>query len=302
MIGSSNKRAEISILCLVVLAIFSLPALLRSYSSSSTKAANNKRSITEIFESTKTDKLSRHHYERYYESWLAPFRSKHGLIMAEIGAEQGRSLKAWAEYFDFPKRIVGVAYGESSQGVESVGEGYASAGVVELSILRGDQSKKETMDKLCSMGPFDIIIDDGSHVPKHMIFSFFSLFKNCLQPGGLYVIEDLETNYWNEETSIFGYKMQGTGFVTSPEYNAVEKMKQFIDILARFELQSPELSIMDGDDEICSIEFGMNILVVKKCARGTMRVWPEQLPQSRVNVESRDKFVAEAKKTNPSIE
>jgi hypothetical protein len=220
------------------------------------------------------------------------------LKLAEIGAEQGKSLKAWAEYFDHPQKIVGVAYGESANGVEQV-EGYAG---VELSILRGDQSKKETMDKLCAMGPFDIIIDDGSHVPKHMIFSFFSLFKNCLNPGGLFVIEDLETNYWNVEWPSFGYKLEGTGFGTSPANNAVEKMKQFIDILARYQLHSPDLSIMDGDEAICSIEFGMNILVVKKCTKEAMRVRPGRLPKSRVDVETRDKFVAEAKKTNPSIE
>jgi hypothetical protein len=257
-----------------------------------------KRSITEIFIEQKTDKHWRHYYDRYYEGWFAPFRSKKDLMMAEIGAEQGYSLKSWAEYFDHPKRIIGVAYGESAAGVERV-EGHAG---VELSILRGDQSKKETMDQLCSMGPFDIIIDDGSHVPKHMIFSFFSLFKNCLNPGGLFVIEDLETNYWNVEWPSFGYKMEGTGFVTSPADNAVEKMKQFIDILARYQLHSPELSIMDGDEAICSIEFGMNILVVKKCTEEAMRNRPGHLPKSRVDVETRDKFVAEAKRTNPSME
>ncbi len=42
---------------------------------------------------------------------------------------------------------------------------------------------------------YDIIIDDGSHVPQHQIISLACLLP-ALNPGGLYIIEDLETSYW----------------------------------------------------------------------------------------------------------
>ncbi len=42
---------------------------------------------------------------------------------------------------------------------------------------------------------YDIIIDDGSHVPQHQIISLACLLR-ALNPGGLYIIEDLKTSYW----------------------------------------------------------------------------------------------------------
>lgn len=45
-------------------------------------------------------------------------------------------------------------------------------------------------------GPFDLIIDDGSHESKHMIASFSHLFLNGLAPGGTYVVEDTHTVAW----------------------------------------------------------------------------------------------------------
>ncbi|MFE3638938.1 class I SAM-dependent methyltransferase [Streptomyces sp. NPDC059168] len=44
-------------------------------------------------------------------------------------------------------------------------------------------------------GPFDIVIDDGSHLNEHVLTSFEALFPH-LRPGGLYVVEDTQTAYW----------------------------------------------------------------------------------------------------------
>ncbi len=43
-------------------------------------------------------------------------------------------------------------------------------------------------------GPFDIIIDDGSHMSSHQILSFETLWP-YISPGGFYVVEDVETSY-----------------------------------------------------------------------------------------------------------
>jgi len=45
-------------------------------------------------------------------------------------------------------------------------------------------------------GGWDIIIDDGSHVPRHQLITFTSLFP-CVRPGGVYVIEDIESSYYD---------------------------------------------------------------------------------------------------------
>ena len=60
----------------------------------------------------------------------------------------------------------------------------------------GDQAKNDTMAQLKAEGPFHIILYDGSHVPEHENFSLFSSWNsNSIIPGGMYIIEDLETHY-----------------------------------------------------------------------------------------------------------
>jgi hypothetical protein len=44
-------------------------------------------------------------------------------------------------------------------------------------------------------GPFDVIVDDGSHINAHVRASFAALFDHHLVSGGLYVIEDMATAY-----------------------------------------------------------------------------------------------------------
>ena len=43
---------------------------------------------------------------------------------------------------------------------------------------------------------FDVIIDDGSHIPWHQIFTLETIFDTFLKDGGVYIIEDIETSYW----------------------------------------------------------------------------------------------------------
>lgn len=45
-------------------------------------------------------------------------------------------------------------------------------------------------------GPFDIVIDDGSHRVDHIKVSFENLSK-YVRPGGIYVVEDVHACYWN---------------------------------------------------------------------------------------------------------
>ena len=62
--------------------------------------------------------------------------------------------------------------------------------------FQGDQTDtKFLLDLIKKFKKFDIIIDDGSHVSKHIIKTFNFLF-DYLVDGGLYVAEDLQTSYF----------------------------------------------------------------------------------------------------------
>ncbi|MCB1706714.1 MAG: hypothetical protein KDI17_17755 [Halioglobus sp.] len=54
-------------------------------------------------------------------------------------------------------------------------------------------------------GPFDLIIDDGSHFMAHQICSFEALYPT-MSERGVYVCEDTFTSYWRE----YGGKVGGS--------------------------------------------------------------------------------------------
>ncbi len=96
----------------------------------------------------------------------------------------GESLRMWKHYF---RR--GLIYGLDI---------FTKTGVEEsrLRVVQGDQGDAEFLDAMArELGPFDIVIDDGSHMSHHVIASFNALFPH-VRPGGIYVIEDLATAYW----------------------------------------------------------------------------------------------------------
>jgi tetratricopeptide (TPR) repeat protein len=59
--------------------------------------------------------------------------------------------------------------------------------VVEI----GSQFDGDFLASLARKYTPDIIIDDGSHISEHQIFSFERLFGS-LKPGGLYLVEDIQ--------------------------------------------------------------------------------------------------------------
>jgi len=137
-----------------------------------------------------TDKEGAHSYADAYERHFGHLRSE-PITLLEIGiggyADPGRggaSLRMWKEYFPFA-RIVGLDIEDKSGLAED-----------RITILTGDQGDKEFLDRIALQhGPFDIIIDDGSHRSKHVIASFGALFPH-LTENGIYAIEDLQTSYW----------------------------------------------------------------------------------------------------------
>lgn len=130
-----------------------------------------------------------HWYAQHYESHFKRFRYEPvRLLEIGIGGYQypdlgGASLFMWQRYF--PR---GLIYGLDL---------FEKSGLFgpRIRAIQGDQSDAQFLDELGRrLGPFDIIIDDGSHVNDHVRTSFHALFP-YLSSNGVYVIEDLETSY-----------------------------------------------------------------------------------------------------------
>ena len=146
--------------------------------------------LTELAKIYKTDKWGYHFYTPVYQQWFRDLRHK-PIRLLEIGVggyakplHGGDSLRMWKRYF-YKGMITGIDLYDKS----ALQEG-------RLKIYQGDQTDPAFLKRVTDTeGPFDIIIDDGSHVNSHIITSFEILFP-LMPSGGIYVIEDTQTSYW----------------------------------------------------------------------------------------------------------
>jgi Methyltransferase domain len=123
-------------------------------------------------------------YLDVYEGFLHHLRTQR-INLLEIGVLKGKSVRLWKRYF--PK---GHIYGVD---IDPACRQYEEA---RISIEIGSQADVRVLERVCerAAAPFDVVVDDGSHINRHIIASFSFLFPR-LKPGGLYIIEDLGASY-----------------------------------------------------------------------------------------------------------
>ena len=123
-------------------------------------------------------------YFEIYERYLERYRDK-SINFLEIGVQGGGSLQMWKKYFGANSKIVGIDIDPNTKFEEE-----------QISVEIGNQSDEEFLKKVVEeYGPFDIIIDDGSHIQSDVLNSFFFLYPT-LKRGGTYIIEDTHTAYF----------------------------------------------------------------------------------------------------------
>ncbi|MCS3753164.1 hypothetical protein GGP79_001109 [Salinibacter ruber] len=105
------------------------------------------------------------------------------------------------------------------------------------------------------LGALDIVIDDISHVNSHVVTSFKFLFRH-LNNGGWYVVEDLQSAYWEE----FGGKPRSE--VDSS--TSVGFFKSLVDGLNFEEFEDDEYEPNYFDRHITEIHFYHNMVFIRK--------------------------------------
>jgi hypothetical protein len=155
------------------------------------------KSLDEIGKDYGTDKSSLvHDYLNKYPKHM-PYYKFETLKILEIGVLDGGSLRTWRDYF-YNSTIVGIDINEECKKHEE------DRIIVEI----GSQTDKEFLDSVVKKhGPFNMIIDDGSHMCSHVIFSFENLIDSVVS-GGCYIVEDSSTSYWQGYEG--GYRKLGT--------------------------------------------------------------------------------------------
>lgn len=143
--------------------------------------------LDKIAKSHGTDKSSDiHNYCVKYQKYL-PFNRYDNLNIMEIGVLDGKSLLTWKDYF-YRSQILGIDINPDCKKFEEPG----------ISIEIGSQADKNFLFLTANQyGPFDMILDDGSHMNEHVIYSFQHLWGS-IKSGGVYIVEDVGTSYWDE--------------------------------------------------------------------------------------------------------
>lgn len=142
----------------------------------------NMKTLDELALQYGTDKNSKfHNYCPIYERFLAPLRDK-PVNLLEVGVYRGGSLRMWQQYFQNGK-IRGVDINRKCRNNTAI----------PVSI--GDAGSPAYLEKVGERyGPFDILIDDGSHIWTHQIL-FYKVLWQFLRVGGIMAIEDMHTSY-----------------------------------------------------------------------------------------------------------
>lgn len=148
------------------------------------------RNLPALAEYFGTDKWGSHWYAQHYQRHFAHLRDK-PVRLLEIGVggyadpmKGGESLRMWKAYF--PRAgICGIDVHDKRLHDER-----------RIRTFVGSQVDEAFLQRLSrEQGPFDIVIDDGSHMNDHVIRSFQILFP-LLKADGIYVVEDTQTAYW----------------------------------------------------------------------------------------------------------
>jgi demethylmacrocin O-methyltransferase len=131
---------------------------------------------------------STHGYAPIYEKYLSDLRDKN-IRMLEIGVcmeftQGGQSVRMWYEYFQqaeiYTFDIVDM-------------KGLENELPYRVRFFKGDQSSRDDLNNMYTefgSKPFDLIIEDGSHIHEHQIISLGHLFP-YVKSGGYYILEDV---------------------------------------------------------------------------------------------------------------
>lgn len=197
-----------------------------------------------------TDKYGQHFYTEVYEALARPHRRK-PVTLLEVGVGGfegwlgGESLLMWAAYFQ-----KGSIYG-----IDVVDKTALSRG--RIKVFQCSQVDRERLTALArEIGPFDFVIDDGSHMNRHQIETFRILWP-FVKDGGAYVVEDVQTSYW---------PMFGGGVFGSPAYqrSCVSFFKSLCDSVNLPEFLEPPGPDTRLDHTIASVAFHHNLIVLTK--------------------------------------
>jgi hypothetical protein len=197
------------------------------------------------------------HYLPVYESIIDRSRP---IRMLEIGVFHGGSLRMWREYLHPQSVIVGIDIDPNCKEFQDPEN--------NVHVRIGGQQDATFLQEVNNeFGPFDVILDDGSHMTSHMVASFRCLFASALAEPGAYIVEDVHTNYWKS------YRDSSMSFVDFIAVLVDAMHAHYPDVEGELNFRTghpgslDEVSVPRITPKLNSIEIHDSIVVVRKASR-----------------------------------
>jgi 23S rRNA U2552 (ribose-2'-O)-methylase RlmE/FtsJ len=186
----------------------------------------------------------KHHYTDVYENLIGDLantvsRQDLSLRILELGVACGASLRMWATYL--PSSLI--------YGIDVRHECLTlCSDLKNVSIIQADVTAVSTFNNLVDKAPFDLIVDDASHISEDIVSTFNSSWS-LLRSSGYYVIEDLGCTYSQAYTDKFRCNF-------NPD--AVNDRSAFIEHFDKC------LKACDSRSEIATLSYYPQLLCIKK--------------------------------------
>lgn len=198
-----------------------------------------------------------------YDRYFSEFYGQPAQIL-ELGVYTGVSLKVWASYFPTGNVV----------GIDERNPGPDFGAYPNIVYEVADQTDRERLHQICKTrapNGFDIIIDDASHVGHYSATSFSALFPH-LKSGGLYIIEDWGTGYYDDWPDGGHYqKINVESFdwlipkrLPSHDFGMVGFVKSLIDDVAGDNVRPTLVSNVTRTDTIEFMHINKMFAVIKK--------------------------------------
>lgn len=183
-------------------------------------------------------------YLDIYQQLLEPFQGR-PISLLELGVHSGHSLLLWREYLP-EAQITGLDLRAPPENI---------TGLDNVTYICGSQEDSAVLDATSvKHGPFDLIVDDASHVGRLTKVSYLRLIGH-LKPGGLYIFEDIAASTklpdWPDFAPMTDAPDQGDTF-PSYDIGMIGALKQLVDQVAV------------GSNVIESLTFYPSMAVLKK--------------------------------------
>lgn len=215
-----------------------------------------------------------------YERVLAEHRM-YPVQLLEIGVQNGGSLEMWATYFENALNIIGCDVNPLCATLTFDDK--------RIVVVIGNFDSNETEERIARhSGSFDIVIDDGSHLSSDIIRAFWIYFSK-VKPGGLYIVEDTHTLYFESyEGGILRRNSAYEMFKLLADVVNQEHWNQKLSVQTLLSTFFPTVNFPAflSDGWIESIEFANSIVVIRKAKTAGSRLGQRLISGNEASVNS----------------